>query len=106
LVQALHRSNPFGSVGCACAGLVVNTGQRAKKKKVTEPTRQAESVTPAFKGSVQMATPPSSGTAYTALETWVPVTGENEAFEAPHVLSLTAPTSKAAPRFPEIRRIG
>jgi iron(III) transport system substrate-binding protein len=61
-------------------GFSFNTEQLAKKN-LAAPKCWADLVKPEFKGEVQMAAPPSSGTAYTALATLVQVMGEDKAFE-------------------------
>lgn len=61
-------------------GFSFNTEQLAKKK-LEAPKCWADIIKPEFKGEVQMAAPPSSGTAYTALATLVQVMGEDKAFE-------------------------
>ncbi len=48
---------------------------------IEPPACWADLIKPEFKGEIQMANPNSSGTAYTALATFVQLMGEEEAFE-------------------------
>ncbi len=72
----------FKTVGiyAGALGFSFNTEQLAKRK-LAEPKCWADLIKPEFKNEVQMAAPPSSGTAYTALATLVQVMGEDKAFE-------------------------
>ena len=51
------------------------------QKGLPEPKCWADLIKPEFKGEIQMANPNSSGTAYTALATFVQMMGEEKAFE-------------------------
>ena len=51
------------------------------QKGLPEPKCWADLIKPEFKGEIQMANPNSSGTAYTALATFVQMMGEEQAFE-------------------------
>jgi iron(III) transport system substrate-binding protein len=51
------------------------------EKGLEAPACWADLIKPEFKGEVQMANPNSSGTAYTALATFVQMMGEDEGFE-------------------------
>jgi iron(III) transport system substrate-binding protein len=51
------------------------------QKKLPEPKCWADLIRPEFKGEVQIANPNSSGTAYTALATFVQMMGEDAAFD-------------------------
>jgi iron(III) transport system substrate-binding protein len=51
------------------------------EKGLEPPACWADLIKPEFKGEVQVANPNSSGTAYTALATFVQLMGEDEAFE-------------------------
>jgi iron(III) transport system substrate-binding protein len=81
---AQHQSSISGgkTVGiyAGALGFSFNSEQLAKKK-LAAPKCWADIVKPEFKGEVQMAAPPSSGTAYTALATLVQVMGEDKAFD-------------------------
>ena len=50
-------------------------------KGLPEPKCWADLIKPEFKGEIQMANPNSSGTAYTALATFVQMMGEDKAFD-------------------------
>jgi iron(III) transport system substrate-binding protein len=50
------------------------------RKGLPPPKRWADLVDPIYKGEIQIANPSSSGTAYTALATFVQLLGEDEAF--------------------------
>ena len=51
------------------------------QKGLPEPKCWADLIKPEFKGEIQMANPNSSGTAYTALATFVQMMGEDKAFD-------------------------
>jgi iron(III) transport system substrate-binding protein len=51
------------------------------QKGLSEPKCWSDLIKPEFKGEIQMANPNSSGTAYTALATFVQMMGEEQAFE-------------------------
>ena len=72
----------FRTVGiyAGALGFSFNT-ELLKKKNVAPPKCWADLLKPAFKGEIQMASPASSGTAYTAVATVVQVMGEAKAFE-------------------------
>jgi iron(III) transport system substrate-binding protein len=81
---AKHQSAISGAktvgIYAGALGFSYNSEQLAKKK-LAAPKCWADIIKPEFKGEVQMAAPPSSGTAYTALATLVQVMGEDKAFE-------------------------
>ena len=72
----------FRTVGiyAGALGFSYNT-ELLKKKNVAPPKCWADLLKPAFKGEIQMASPASSGTAYTAVATVVQVMGEAKAFD-------------------------
>jgi iron(III) transport system substrate-binding protein len=51
------------------------------QKNLPEPKGSADLIKPEFKGEIQIANPNSSGTAYTALATFVQMMGEDKAFD-------------------------
>jgi iron(III) transport system substrate-binding protein len=51
------------------------------QKKIAAPKCWADLIKPEFKGEIQIANPNSSGTAYTALATFVQMMGEDQAFD-------------------------
>ncbi len=61
-------------------GFTYNT-ELLKQKKLPEPKCWADLVKPEFKGEVQISNPASSGTAYTALATFIQLMGEDKAFD-------------------------
>jgi iron(III) transport system substrate-binding protein len=61
-------------------GYSVNT-ELLKEKKLTMPKSWEDLTKPEFKGLIQIASPQSSGTAYTALATLVQIMGEDKAFD-------------------------
>jgi iron(III) transport system substrate-binding protein len=81
---AKHQSAISGAktvgIYAGALGFSYNSEQLAKKK-LTAPKCWSDIIKPEFKGEVQMAAPPSSGTAYTALATLVQVMGEDKAFD-------------------------
>lgn len=60
-------------------GLAVNPEVLARKK-LAEPKCWKDLAKPEYKGEIQNSNPNSSGTAYTAITTWVQLFGEEEAF--------------------------
>ncbi|MDR1826714.1 MAG: ABC transporter substrate-binding protein [Methylobacteriaceae bacterium] len=54
---------------------------RLKEKGIAEPKCWKDLTDPAFKDEIQIADPQSSGTAYTALATFIQIWNEDEAFE-------------------------
>lgn len=79
--------NPATSKGYHSTGIYVgilgfsyNT-EMLKQQKLAEPKCWADLTKPEYKGLIQMANPESSGTAYTALATYVQLWGEDKAFE-------------------------
>jgi iron(III) transport system substrate-binding protein len=80
-VKQAERSK-FRTVGIylGALGFGYNTEEIAQRK-FAPPACWADLIKPEFKGEVQMADPNSSGTAWTALATFVQLMGEEPAFE-------------------------
>ena len=79
--QRQAEQSKFRTVGMylGILGIGYNTELLAKKK-LAPPACWKDLVKPAFAGEVQMANPNASGTAYTAIATFVQLFGEEEAF--------------------------
>ena len=77
-----HKAADGRTVGiyAGALGFGYNTELLAEKG-LEPPACWADLIKPEFAGEVQMANPNSSGTAYTALATFVQMMGEDEAFE-------------------------
>ena len=74
--KAHHTAGVYAGV----LGYSVNT-DLLKEKNLPMPKSWADLTKPEYKGLIQMASPQSSGTAYTALATLVQLWGEDPAFE-------------------------
>jgi iron(III) transport system substrate-binding protein len=78
--------NPATSKGHHSAGIYVGilgysyNENVLKQQKLAEPKCWSDLTKPEYKGLIQMANPESSGTAYTALATYVQLWGEDKAF--------------------------
>lgn len=77
---AASKMNHSTGIYIGILGFSVNT-DLLKDAKLEMPKCWADLVKPEFKGQVQVASPQSSGTAYTALATFTQMYGEDEAFE-------------------------
>lgn len=79
---AQHEASEGRTVGiyAGALGFGYNTELLAARG-IEPPACWADLIKPEFKGEIQMANPNSSGTAYTALATFVQLMGEDEAFE-------------------------
>lgn len=74
------KGNLSSAIYMGILGFGVNT-ERLKKLGITEIPKCWKDLTdPRLKGEIQIADPQSSGTAYTAIATFVQLWGENEAF--------------------------
>lgn len=80
--KSVHKISNGRTVGvyAGALGFGYNT-ELLKKKGLASPACWADLIKPEFKGDVQMANPNSSGTAYTALATFVQLMGEEKAFD-------------------------
>jgi iron(III) transport system substrate-binding protein len=80
--QDQARQSSYRTVGVYSGplGFGFNT-ELGATKKVAAPACWKDLVSPAFKGSLQMANPASSGTAYTMLATLVQLMGEDKAYD-------------------------
>lgn len=74
------KGNYSSAVYVGILGFGVNT-QRLKEKNLPVPKCWKDLTKPEYKGEIQIADPQSSGTAYTALATFVQLWGEDQAFE-------------------------
>lgn len=77
---ATNKKHQTTGVYAGVLGYSVNTKLLAEDK-LTMPQSWADLTKPEYKGLVQVASPQSSGTAYTALATLVQLWGEDKAFE-------------------------
>lgn len=77
---AKKKGNYSSAVYMGILGFGVNTN-RLKEKGLEMPKCWKDLLKPEFKGEIQMADPQSSGTAYTAIATFVQLWGEEEAFK-------------------------
>lgn len=76
---ATNKANQTTGVYAGVLGYSVNT-KLLKENNLTMPTSWMDLTKPEYKGLIQIASPQSSGTAYTALATFVQIWGEDEAF--------------------------
>ncbi|WP_165460517.1 ABC transporter substrate-binding protein [Atlantibacter sp.] len=74
------KGNLSSAVYVGILGFGVNT-QRLKEKNLPVPKCWKDLTKPEYKGEIQIADPQSSGTAYTALATFVQLWGEDPAFD-------------------------
>lgn len=74
------KGNYSSAVYIGILGFGVNT-DRLKKLGLPEPKCWSDLVNPIYKDEIQIADPQSSGTAYTALATFVQLWGEDKAFD-------------------------
>ncbi|WP_333891053.1 ABC transporter substrate-binding protein, partial [Atlantibacter subterraneus] len=74
------KGNLSSAVYVGILGFGVNT-QRLKEKNLPVPKCWKDLTKPEYKGEIQIADPQSSGTAYTALATFVQLWGEDQAFD-------------------------
>lgn len=77
---AKRKGNYSSAVYIGILGFGVNT-DRLKEKNLPEPQCWKDLTNPIYKGEIQIADPQSSGTAYTALATFVQLWGEGPAFD-------------------------
>lgn len=77
---AKRKGNYTSAVYMGILGFGVNT-KRLEEKGLTMPTSWADLTKPEYKDEIQIADPQSSGTAYTALATFVQLWGEDKAFD-------------------------
>lgn len=77
---AASKQNHSTGIYIGILGYSVNT-DLLKDAKMEMPKCWADLVKPEFKGKIQVASPQSSGTAYTALATFTQLYGEDKAFE-------------------------
>ncbi len=77
---ATNKANQTTGVYAGVLGYSVNT-QLLKENNLTMPKSWMDLTKPEYKGLIQVASPQSSGTAYTALATIVQLWGEEKAFE-------------------------
>lgn len=77
---ATSKGNHSAGIYVGILGFSVNTDM-LKKAGLAMPKCWADLTKPEFKGHVQVASPQSSGTAYTATATFVQLWGEEKAFE-------------------------
>jgi len=77
---ATSKKHHTAGVYAGVLGYSVNT-DLLKEKNLPMPRSWADLTKPEYKGLIQMASPQSSGTAYTALATLVQLWGEDAAFE-------------------------
>ncbi|MBK4716923.1 MULTISPECIES: ABC transporter substrate-binding protein [Tenebrionibacter/Tenebrionicola group] len=76
---ARRKGNYSSAVYIGILGFGVNT-ERLKEKNLPTPQCWKDLIKPEYKGEIQFADPQSSGTAYTALATFVQLWGEDDAF--------------------------
>jgi len=77
---ATNKANQTTGVYAGVLGYSVNT-DLLKENKLPMPASWEDLTKPEYKGLVQIASPQSSGTAYTALATMAQIWGEDKAFE-------------------------
>ena len=77
---AASKQNHTTGIYIGILGFSVNT-DLLKEAKLEMPKCWADLIKPEFKGKIQMASPQSSGTAYTALATFTQMYGVDKAFE-------------------------
>jgi iron(III) transport system substrate-binding protein len=77
---AASKQNHSTGIYIGILGFSVNT-DLLKDAKMEMPKCWADLVKPEFKGKIQVASPQSSGTAYTALATFTQLWGEDKAFD-------------------------
>ncbi len=77
---AKRKGNYSSAVYIGILGFGVNT-ERLKEKNLPVPQCWKDLTKPEYKGEIQIADPQSSGTAYTALATFVQLWGEDDAFK-------------------------
>jgi len=77
---AASKKNHSTGIYIGILGFSVNTDM-LKEAKQEMPKCWSDLIKPEFKGKVQIASPQSSGTAYTALATFTQMWGEDKAFE-------------------------
>ncbi|WP_118986463.1 ABC transporter substrate-binding protein [Photorhabdus sp. CRCIA-P01] len=77
---AKRKGNYSSAVYVGILGYGVNT-ERLKEKNLPIPTCWKDLTKPIYKGEIQIADPQSSGTAYTALATFVQLWGKDQAFD-------------------------
>ena len=77
---AASKKNHSTGIYIGILGFSVNTDM-LKEAKLEMPKCWADLTKPEFKGKVQIASPQSSGTAYTALATFTQMHGEDKAYE-------------------------
>lgn len=77
---AKRKGNYSSAVYIGILGFGVNT-ERLKEKNLPVPQCWKDLTKPEYKGEIQIADPQSSGTAYTALATFVQLWGEEDAFK-------------------------
>ena len=74
------KGNMSSAIYIGVLGLGVNT-ERLKAKNIPEPVCWSDLIKPEYKDEIQIADPQSSGTAYTALATFIQLWDEDKAFE-------------------------
>ncbi len=77
---AASKGNHTTGIYIGILGFSVNM-DLLKEAKLEKPQCWADLIKPEFKGQIQVASPQSSGTAYTALATFTQLHGEEKAFE-------------------------
>ncbi len=77
-----HRASGGRTVGVYAGALGFGyNAELLEKKRIAAPRCWADLIKPEYKGEIQIANPNSSGTAYTALATFVQMMGEDKGFE-------------------------
>ncbi len=74
------KGNMSSAIYIGVLGFGVNT-ERLKQKNMPMPACWSDLLKPEFRDEIQIADPQSSGTAYTALATFIQLWGEDKAFE-------------------------